>query len=46
MEGKVGAILLALVLDLLRGIVHLLLSLFGTTTKPQDEMKGGLLNRS
>ncbi len=35
--------LLALVLDLLRGGVHLLLSLLCTTTKSQDEMEGRFL---
>jgi hypothetical protein len=35
--------LLALVLDLLWGGVHLLLALLGTSTESQDQVKGGLL---
>jgi len=40
-HGQLG--LLALVLDLLGGAVHLLLSLFGATTQTEDEVKSGLL---
>ena len=35
--------LLSLVLNLLRGVVHLLLALLGTTSEAQDEMQSGLL---
>jgi hypothetical protein len=40
-DGELG--LLALMLDLLRGGVHLLLALLGTTTQTEDEMESGLL---
>jgi len=40
-DGQLG--LLPLVLDLLWGGVHLLLSLLGTTTQTENQMKGGLL---
>jgi hypothetical protein len=40
-HGQLG--LLALVLDLLRGGVNLLLALLGTTTQTQDEVESGLL---
>lgn len=40
-NGQLG--LLSLVLDLLGGAVHLLLSLLGTTSKSQHKMQSGLL---
>ena len=40
-DGQLG--LLALVLDLLGGGVHLLLALLGTTTQAEDEVEGALL---
>lgn len=40
-DGQLG--LLALVLDLLRGSVDLLLALLGTTTQTEDEVEGALL---
>jgi hypothetical protein len=40
-DGEFG--LLALVLDLLGGGVHLLLALLGTTTEAEDQVESGLL---